>query len=304
MNKATSIGLALSLSIGILGSGSLSATEDENLIIHSGSEKGAYFTKFCPGLQKALRKSFFPHICESGGDSVNNVAAVYQNPRHVGFAQLDAALSLAGADIFISEDTGIKECMFMVTKAEGVKEMTDLVPRMVMGVAAGGSELSYELVKESINELDAMRKVETYGDAMETIRAVSEGKADAGFFVQFPDKSNEVFSYAKSIGLQYLPVVHRELLNDEIEGRKLYSPEVTDFIKGFDGEDYVTLCTELVTITGSAEMYGQTDDDMVDFKDITGILNRVRVPEEGRFAKMFTSLKSATEGMLKKYMEE
>jgi hypothetical protein len=299
--------LALALSV---SGGSLFAQQ-----IHTGSDAGAYFNNICPAALDVIGSSpsdealntggvlpggsplFFEHSCATSGGTVDNLAKVRANPGDLGVGQLD--LVAQDADGLFVVNTGVSECLYVVSNNEAVASASQLNPRMPFGLPSKNSGSAATFLQHE--PFSSLRRVTHYDSAIDAVNAVNNGDVAAAGFIQIPDTTNAVFEAAAD--LHFAGVVNRSMLRQTVGDTRVYegTPNVQVspgswtqiFGAGDEAQTVTTSCTPVV-------IFGQHPDtltgmDQTDMADLMGGLQRAAtanllVPDTGDWRSLFANL--------------
>lgn len=293
---------SLAVSVAFLSSASLVHAAN----INTGGKNGAYHGQFCPLIKSALTKAQFKYRCKTSKGSRANIRRVTGEPKDIGFAQMDVyALEtrLEGAQaIFKTIRSDIaRECVFIVSKN---KEFTNFGQ-----IAANASKLHFILPPEqsgSTGTFEYLQNIDpqglgrantiTYAKSTEAAldRVLSGNDKNAlTLFVQFPDPNNARFKKVSEAGGRFIPVIDRNILRQEIGGKKIYYAQETqiansNWIK--KGVKVITACTPMVLFTGTPDRISEVNDSK-DHKDLIKTLAELPVkqfqPKVGFFSKLW-----------------
>ncbi|MEL7543711.1 MAG: hypothetical protein AAGJ70_08045 [Pseudomonadota bacterium] len=234
--------------------------------INTGGENGAYHSRFCPLLRDQLRESRFDYRCKTSAGSRENMQRAISNPREIGFAQLDIyALerTMLGKELFTTLRTdGARECLFMVTRNEKLRNLGDVAGRaselrFILPPEKSGSAASFEFLRQiDPDGLGLAREISYARDTDAAIERALGAEDVVTLFVQFPDPANPRFKQVNERGGRLLPVLDRNVLRQQVDGEKLYYAQATDVENprwNRASDKFVTACTPLVMFTGSPE---------------------------------------------------
>lgn len=283
--------------------------------IHTGSDAGAYYNNICPAAQDVISSSpsqealdadgvlpggsplFFEHTCATSGGTVDNLAKVRDNPGDLGVGQLDL-VAQDSEGLFVI-NTGVSECLFVVSNNEAVASASNLNPRMPFGLPGEGSGSAATFMQHE--PFASMRNITNFDSALAAIEAVNKGDVAAAGFIQIPDTTNTVFEAAAD--LYFAGVVNRGMLRQTVGDTRVYegTPNVQVspgswtqiFGAGDEAQTVTTACTPVV-------IFGQHPDiltgmDKTDMADLMGGLQRAAaanllVPDTGDWRSLFADL--------------
>lgn len=285
----------------------------------TGEETGAYHTKFCPAIQEQAKQHNITLNCKNSAGSLDNLEQVLGSPSKFGLAQYDQfALVYANesnklAYTPIHDDIG-SECLFMVTKNKLINNFGD--------IAASAPYLNFILPPEKSGHAGTFKYLQmidpsgigkatkiTY--AASTSEAISEAlksEDNVTLFVQDPNPKSALFKQVNENEGHFVPVISREILNEEVKGRKVYSPLETEvsnpsFYKS--GEKVITACTPIMLFTGKNLRVTDPTQNEEHQKAITALqaipAKDLRL-QEGWWSKLWSSSKALSakgvEGLL------
>lgn len=283
--------------------------------IHTGSDAGAYFNDICPAAVDVISSSpsqealdadgvlpggsplFFEHMCATSGGTVDNLAKVRANPRDLGVGQLD--LVAQDSDGLFVVNTGVSECLYVVSNNEAIASASQLSARMPFGLPGEGSGSAATFLQHE--PFSSLRRVNHYDSALDAINAVKSGDEAAAGFIQIPDTTNTVFEAAAD--LHFAGVVNRSMLRQTVGDTRVYegTPGVRVspgswtqiFGAGDEAQTVTTSCTPVV-------LFGQHPDtmsgiDQTDQQDLMAGLQRAAeanllVPNTGDWRSLFADL--------------
>ncbi len=299
------IRVLLATSVAILPVGPANA---ENGKIHTAGETGAYQNDFCPSLSKALEAAKLNYVCTASNGSVENIARVLENPQDIGFSQFDIlareSLKFGGRPLTVIRNDFGRECLFMVTRNKNIKtfgEVSALAEHLsfVLPPEGSGAAATFEFLQKIDPEgLGKARRITYAASPDEAIARVLGGPDDhITLFVQFPDPNNPRFKAIDEASGQFIPVIDRAILRQEVNGQKVYHAQETEisnpkFLK--KGETVITSCTPVTIFTGSVERIADplaraNHQDMI--LTVRDLDRDVLLPKEGFFAALWKRTK-------------
>ncbi len=288
--------------------------------IHTAGINGAYHTTFCPILEKELSKARFDYRCSTSDGTADNVARVASTPYDIGYGQLDVfALEVpkyGGARQFTRlrvDDE--RECVFAVTRNENVTNYGEIAAyasklRMIIPPSNSGSAGTFRFLQK-IDPLGvgSAKEVVTASTTEDALRTALSADDAVAFFVQYPDPKNDRFRLIQELGGHVVPVIDRNILNQQIEDRKIYFAEETEvtntrWLKA--GQKVVTACTPIVVFTGiTANVQG--DRLKQDHKDLIATIVTFRteemLPKQGVFSKLLKKTRELSASSAAKIVE-
>lgn len=243
--------------------------------IHTGSERGAYHTLFCPPWPPALAQlQFTGYACTPSLGTLDNIEQVLRAPGALGFGQFDVFSREAKRRpeamrrlAVIRQDLGC-EGLWLVTRNDQLTTLGDvqaMAPRLTVILppresgSAGSFAYLRELDAEGLGRVPEAN-IRHAADATAVVEQVADaGLQTAGFFVQFADPEGAVFQRLNARGLRVVPVVSRALLRARTDGETVY--QVQEFTLrqggpfgiGGEGRRATTACTPLLTFTSAPE---------------------------------------------------
>ncbi len=278
--------------------------------INTGGKDGAYHSKFCGFLKKGLDKAHFDYQCTTSKGSVNNLDRVRQSPSQIGFAQFDVfalemSRNVSSNPFQLIRSDIARECLFMVTKNTDTDNFGQ--------ISANAENIRFILPPEgsgSVATFDFLRQLDPYGlglasnityakstkEALELALDADDGSV--ALFVQFPDPTNERFKMINKLGGHFIPVIDRNILRQQVGGKKIYYAQETDVTNHKlwkKGTKVVTACTPLVLFTGNPELLpaGQSRLDQDDMIQTIGAMPITDLlPKKGFLSSFWAKTKS------------
>jgi hypothetical protein len=237
------------------------------IAIHTAGEAGAYHSAFCPVLSARLRESGVNARCTPSRGTRENLERILAEPSHFGYGQLDvftleSNLLSARSSFQILRQDDARECLFAVTKNRSItsfgalsmfaKNMNVFLPPRESG-SAGTFQFLRTVDDDGLGRARVVTHATTADDAIKQALASEDAVA---FFVQFPDPTNERFQAIKRLGGHLVPVIDRDILRQEVDGRRVYFAEETEidnpsFVS--DGGKLTTACTPLIVFSGTSD---------------------------------------------------
>ncbi len=237
--------------------------------IATASENGGDHKDFCPPLERALKKSGFTYNCMRTGSSLANIARVGAAPRDLGFTQLDVyARELqkprAKPMTLLRTDLG-NECLFMVTRTKSLGSYGEVASRaadlrFVLPPKDSGSAATFEFLQKldpaGLGKAKSITYTASTDAALEETLAAGDNDT-VTLFVQFPEPGHARFKTIYAKDGAFIPVISRAMLEQEVDGRKIYVAQETQianpkFLK--KGETVVTACTPLALFTSTPDL--------------------------------------------------
>ncbi len=233
--------------------------------LHTGSEFGSYHSAFGPLVKDFLAKNFFNYTLKTSAGTGENVARILQNPADIALGQFDVVALLAAeradALTIIRADLA-NECLIAVTNNPNLTnwgQVQRYASRLKIATAGeqSGSALTFKYLQSIDEGLSEATNMIYAGSAKDAVQKVIDGEALLAFFVQFPDTGNPVFEMINKAKLQFVPVVTRAMLRQQVDGQSIYTPQeitVTSAGWGRGVQKITTSCTKVVLITGNSEL--------------------------------------------------
>jgi hypothetical protein len=271
--------------------------------INTGDPAGAYFSKFCPRLETALKRARLDYTCTPSKGTPENIRRVQADSRQIGFGQLDV-LALEGAvagtstPVTVMRRDDVRECLFAVTRNKDVVSYGDLAAnatrlRFILPPAESGSTATFHYL-QSIDP-EGLGKAQVSATAPSTDEAIAQAlSADdtVTLFVQQPDPDNPRFQKVIEQGGHFVPVIDRVILRQNVSGEKIYYAEETQVANAQwsrGGVKVVTACTPMVIFTGATERI-PGEKDRQDHRDMIATVRDLKtedvVPEEGIWKRL------------------
>ncbi len=297
----------LSLTVGIAGLG----TKARALDLHTGEKTGAYYNKFCPTIKKAAKDKNLMFDCRPSQGSLDNLDKVIANPNDFGLAQYDLFslkyTNQSNQPAFkpIRDDLG-KECLFLVTKNKLMKNFGDVVasaPYMnfILPPESSGHAGTFKYL-QSIDPsgIGKAGKVTHAASTEDAITSALAQEDNVTLFVHFPNADNKLFNLVNENRGHFVPVISKEILAQETQGRKVYSAEETDVANPKwheSGKKVVTACTPMVLFTGKSDLISDPSEKAAHEKAVTALqempADKLR-PTKGWFSKLWTNTKAVS----------
>lgn len=295
--RSASRGLSLAALL-FAATGASAATQ-----INTGGETGAYHAGFCPALSRELKVAQLDYPCVTSTGTRENIERVLGDPRQVGYAQFDAyAIETqqlkAGSALTVMRQDDVRECVFAVTRNKALASYGDLAGnadklRFILPPGDSGSASTFNFLRSvDSNGIAKAKSVANAASADEAIRQALSADDTVSLFVQFPDPDNARFALIRQLGGHIVPVIDREILRQEVNGRKVYFAQETqvenaDWVKS--GRKVVTACTPLVVFTGAPDLVKpeQARKDHEDMIRTVAALNaNTLLPQESLFQRL------------------
>jgi hypothetical protein len=302
MKSAT---LSLAIAAGALAGLALPAGATQ---INTGGAGGAYDKSFCPALSSQLKVAQFDYRCTPSAGTRENMERVLAEPRQLGYGQLDVfaleskQLKAESALTIVRQDD-VRECVFAVTRNKDITNYGELAAnagrlRFILPPANSGSAGTFQFLRSL--DAEGLGKAKSVTNAQSTEDAIREAlSADdtVSLFVQFADPNSERFELVGKHGGHIVPVIDRNILRQEVAGKKIYFAQETQvenaqWVKS--GRKVITACTPLVVFTGTPDRVTgeQAKKDHTDLIRTVGALpSGALLPEETLFQKLLKRTK-------------
>ncbi len=242
----------------------------------TGGTSGAYYNDIGPKVHAVLASALFRYPLKTGKGSAGNFQAILENPLVVALGQADvyALMNKESPDQVISIPTGVRECLFAVTKNPGIAgsregdgwgNMMSLAKRMRVALPgeASGSARTFEFIQSVNEKLAVAEKIKYYDSTDAAIDAVAFDQADIAFFVQMPDTRNTLFKRIKEKDLLWIGVGDRKMLRQEVQGNKIYAIDTVPVEETWGGfgtpKTLTTTCTQVFVMTGDVNRSDVSD---------------------------------------------
>lgn len=275
--------------------------------IHAGSATGSYTNDFCPQVESALRIQYFEHQCATSDGSGDNVAKVLANPADVGLGQFDVVAAAndenPGQLAVVEPGIGL-ECLYAVTSDTHIDSLSGLSPRMPVALPPerSGSSGTFHYLQTLDESLAQMRTITYHDSALTAVQAVVRGEAALAFFVQFPNTNNPVFETINDAGLEFVPVINREILRRQVAGQSVYQPQevvvtpagLLGRLTGRDPKKIITTCMPVVLFTGDPSLFPEGTPEHQDQSDLIQQLAATEAPSGGDWTDIFRNAVSVS----------
>jgi hypothetical protein len=321
MRPATrhSLTLSLALPVGIAALAALALPAGASQV-NTGAATGAYETSFCPVLAQQLKLAQFDYACKPSAGTRENMERVLANPRQLGYGQLDVfALESrqmqAEAALTLVRQDDVRECLFAVTRNKDISNWGELAAnaarlRFILPPTASGSAGTFQFLRTI--DADGLGKAKSVTNAASTDDAIREAlSADdtVSLFVEFADPEAEHFAQVGKLGGHIVPVIERNILRQEVAGKKIYfaqETQVEDAQWTKSGKKVVTACTPLVLFTGSpdrvqGEQARKDHEDLI--RTIAALKSGSLLPEESLFQRLLKKSKELSAASTEKALE-
>ncbi len=260
--------------------------------IHTGGPAGVYHSTLCPLLKAQLDKAQLPYVCTPSAGSVETLARITAEPRHIGYTQLDVlALETeksGGKDRFaIARADDTRECLFLATRNKQFSSYGDIQAyahtlRFILPPKTSGAAATFDFLQkidpDGLGKAKSVTHAETADDA---VRQALSAEDTLALFVQVPDPATAIFKSVNEGGGQMIPVIDRNILRQQIGGQKVYFAEETEVAQAawaHSGKKVVTACTPVVVVTGDP---GRVDGDKArqEHKDVIATIQKLKAED-------------------------
>jgi hypothetical protein len=281
--------------------------------VFTGGKLGAYFSVLCPALVDGLRNEGFTPTCQETAGTLDNITRLLADPTAVAFVQGDAFANWAAANpgdakkLTIVRNDLASEGVYFVSK--NVKTFGDVVRiitrvKIVLPPKTSGAAQTWENLKtvlpQVFTKVDATQL--TYADSAD--KAVEMALANdntVALFVQLPDPANPLFKAIIDKKGNFIPLVARALLAEQVNGQPVYTLETravspAGIVKS--AVEVTTIATPIAVITQTTENIPDqgnarvNHDDLI--KTIKGLPKAKLLPKVGPTASLFDRAFTAT----------
>jgi hypothetical protein len=281
--------------------------------IFTGGKSGAYYSVLCPAVADGLRNEGFTPTCQETNGTLDNIAKVLADPTSVAFVQGDAYANWAAANpadakklVLVRNDLA-SEGVYFVSK--NVKTFGDVVriitrAKFVLPPQTSGSAQTWENLKT------VLPQVFTKVDASQLTHAESAAKAvdialandnTIALFVQLPDPSNAIFKTVIDKKGNFIPLVARALLAEQVNGQNVYTLETrpvspAGILKS--AVEVTTIATPIAIITQQTDAIPAGGNARVNHDDLIKTIQTLPkeklLPKTGPTASLFDRAYGAT----------
>ena len=288
--------------------------------VNTGGPGGAYHASFCPALTGQLKLAQFDYQCTPSGGTRENMERVLADPRQLAYGQLDVFVLesrqlKAETSFAIARQDDVRECVFAVTRNKEVTNYGQLAAyadkvRFILPPAGSGSAGTFQFLRGI--DADGLGRAKAISNAASTEDAIREAlSADdtVSLFVQFADPDNARFDLVRKLGGHLVPVIDRNILRQEVGGKKIYFAQETqvenaDWIK--QGRKLVTACTPVVLFTGHPDRV-QGEQAKKDHEDLLRTIGDIKpgslMPQESLFQRLVKRTKELSAVSTEKVLE-
>ena len=291
--------------------------------IFTGGKTGAYFSVLCPALVDGLRTEGFTPTCQESTGTIDNITKLLADPTAVAFVQGDAYANWAAANpdqakklVLIRNDLA-SEGVYFVSKNQ--KEFGDVVRlitriKIVLPPQTSGAAQTWENLKK------VLPQVFTKVDASQVTYAESAAKAvetalandnTIALFVQLPDPANPLFQSVIEKKGNFIPLVAKALLAQQVNGESVYTLETRPVTKAGlvkSAIEVTTIATPISIITQATENIPEGGNARVNHDDLIKLIKTLPkaklLPKAGPttslFDRAFTASKDAATKLVDK----
>lgn len=289
--------------------------------IHTGGVSGSYHASFCPRLVEELKAGGYDYSCTASDGTLDNVARVTDAPSDIGYGQRDVlalnARNSGGKNNFVEmRADDARECVFAVSRNKDISDFGTLAVQsemlsFILPPKKSGSVATFEfLQKIDPSGLGRAASVSYASDTQQAIRrALGADNHTVAMFVQFPDPANVHFKLIQELGGHIVPVIDQNLLNQEIDGQKVYFPQETQVANSSwlkSGSKVVTACTPMVVFTGKAQVQKTTPQEIEHGKmiaEVRAMPAAKLLPKPSLFARVIRGTRELSSVSAKKFID-
>jgi hypothetical protein len=280
--------------------------------INTGGVGGAYHATFCPPIPGVLADSYFHgYQCATSAGTSENIDRVINNPTDLALVQFDTYArrrsspdGAAMANLTIVRQDIACEGLWLVTKNPAltdfgkVMELARRIP-FVLPAATSGSAATFNALRDmdpaGIGQIPTTR-ITNVDDVATMLKRVAESSTgEVGFFVQFADPGNANIKYIVEHNLQVIPLVTRQMLRAEVDGKPIYEVQDFQLTEGSfgglrnNGRTVRAACTPVALITGNPAAIA----DETKRKDQDEMIQRARAIAREKLLPQTSAIKQA-----------
>ncbi len=279
----------------------------------TGGKSGAYFSVLCPGLVDGLRNEGFTPTCTETGGTLDNITKALADPTAVAFVQGDAYANWAAthaaeaAKLQIIRSDLASESVYFVSK--NVKSFGDIVrfvtrAKFVLPPQTSGAAQTWENLKAQLPQVFSKVDASQVTYAASTDAAVQAALAadnTIALLVQLPDPENAIFKTIVEKKGNFIPIVARALLNQQVGGQNVYTLETrpvtkAGLVKG--AIEVTTIATPIAIITQPSSAIPEGGNARTNHEDLIKLIKSLPkeklLPKSGATASLFSRAYSAT----------
>jgi hypothetical protein len=232
--------------------------------INAIEEPASIQERYCAELNAHLSRAKLNYACAPTPGMSESARRVRADPREIAFGQLDAfareAAKVGDPEAFIIiRNDDVRQCLFAVTRHKDLQsfgELSVLAPHLRFFLPPQGSSSAdtFRIVQNAdAKGVGQAKSVEHAAKTEDAIRLALSAEDTVAFFVQFPDPESAPLKLVRELGGHFVPIIDREILRLQIDGRKLYFAQETQVANPdwlASGQKLVTSCTPMVLFTG------------------------------------------------------
>lgn len=286
--------------------------------IYSGGKSGAYYGTLCPAMLDGLRNEGFTPTCIETKGSLDNIEKVLGDQDGIAMVQTDAYANWAAANpdkasklVTIRSDLA-NEGVYFVSK--NLKEFSDVVRlitrvKLVLPPQGSGAAQTFENMKKVLPNV--FTKIEaaqiTYAEsAAKAIETALANDNTVALFVQLPDPANANFKTIVEKKGNFIPVVARALVNQQVNGQNVYVLEtrpVTEAGLIKNAIQVTTIATPIMLVTQPAEVLPAGTNARTNKEDliklVKGMPRDKLLPKSGPTVSLFNRAYSSSQDVAK-----
>lgn len=286
--------------------------------IYSGGKSGAYYGTLCPAMLDGLRNEGFTPTCIETKGSLDNIEKVLGDQDGIAMVQTDAYANWAAANpdkasklVTIRSDLA-NEGVYFVSK--NLKEFSDVVRlitrvKLVLPPQGSGAAQTFENMKKVLPNV--FTKIEaaqiTYAEsAAKAIETALANDNTVALFVQLPDPANANFKTIVEKKGNFIPVVARALVNQQVNGQNVYVLEtrpVTEAGLIKNAIQVTTVATPIMLVTQPAEVLPAGTNARTNKEDliklVKGMPRDKLLPKSGPTVSLFNRAYSSSQDVAK-----
>jgi hypothetical protein len=314
--------MRFSVLIGITGSLLLgAATTAGAQSIFTGGKTGAYFSVLCPALVDGLRNEGFTPTCQETTGTLDNVTKALADPTAVAFVQGDAYANWAAANpaeakkfVIVRNDLASEGVYFVSKNQKAFGDVVRTITRVkiVLPPQTSGAAQTWENLKKVLpqvfTKVDASQVTYTESAAKAVDLALANDNTIA-LFVQLPDPTNPLFKTIVDKKGNFIPLVARALLSQQVDGQNVYTLETRPVSPAGvlkSAVEVTTIATPITIITQSTDNIPDSGNARVNHDDLIKAIKSLPkeklLPKSGPtaslFNRAFTVTKDAANSMV------
>jgi hypothetical protein len=296
---------------GALVAASLGSADAQS--IFTGGKAGAYFGVLCPALIDGLRNEGFTPTCQETAGTIDNITKLLADPTGVAFVQGDVYANWASTHqaeaqkiVLIRNDLASEGVYFVSKNVKTFGDVVRIVTRakFVLPPQTSGAAQTWENLKKVLPQVftrvDASQ-VSYLESAEKAVDAALANDNTIALFVQLPDPANPLFKAIVDKKGNFIPLVARALLAQQVNGQNVYTLET----RPVSAAGIVKSATEVTTIATPISIITQATanipeggnarvnhDDLI--KTIQSLPREKLLPKAGPTASLFNRAFTAT----------